>query len=102
LKIFDPCNFVQEKNLKFEKLFTLEAKSADNDPNFYDDEDYDCKRWWKKGMNCKEINDKLFIKRKKYFSWQYRYDMIIGKFKQKSLQWKLSFLNAKINSVPQK
>jgi hypothetical protein len=101
LKIFDPRKYVHETNFKFEKLFSLEAKSAKDDPNFYDDERHECKKWWKEVMNGKEINAKLATKRKKYFSWKYRYDMIVGEFKQKSRQWKLSFLNSNINSIPQ-
>jgi hypothetical protein len=54
-----------------------------------------------KGLNSKEINIKLARKRKKYFSWRYRYDMIIKEFKYKSIQWKISFLNSNINFIPQ-
>jgi hypothetical protein len=50
-------------------MFTMEAKSANNNPNYYDDEDDDIESWWDSGLNSSEIEMKLNIKRKNFFSW---------------------------------
>jgi hypothetical protein len=53
-------------------------------------------------MNAKEINLKLFEKRKKHFPWQLRYDMIMREYQYKTLQWKMTYLNGNINLIPQR
>jgi hypothetical protein len=100
-RIVDPTKYIRKNNFSFAKLFTLEAKSLSNNPNACDVEDCDVEKSWNSGLNSDEINLRLEEKRKKYFSEIFRYNLIIGKFNQKSVQWKITFLNSNINSRPQ-
>jgi hypothetical protein len=81
-------------------MFNLNFKSASDNPNAYEEEE-DMDKWWNNGFNWKEIEEKLTEKRKKFFSWNFRYEVIVGKAKHKTLQWKVAFLNSDINSKPQ-
>jgi hypothetical protein len=61
------------------RIPVLNAKSVCNDPNAYDHEDDYIEKWWNSRFTAKEIESKLSVKRKKYFSWNFRYDVIMGK-----------------------
>jgi hypothetical protein len=100
-KILDPINYVRKNNFKFTNLFKLNFKSASDNPNAYDDEEGDIDKWWDNGLNNKEILKKLAEKRKKFFSWNFRYEVIVGLAKFETVQWKIAFLNSDINSKPQ-
>jgi hypothetical protein len=66
--ILYPTHRMTENYFKFEKPFKLNVKSRSNNPNEFNDERFYIKEWWNKGMNRKEINDRLLVKREKYFS----------------------------------
>jgi hypothetical protein len=85
LKIKDPGKYITKNNFVFIKLVNLNAENESNDRNRFDDEGYTIDKWWNDGMNDKEINMKLFKKRKKYFTWQFSYDMLMNEYKYKIL-----------------
>jgi hypothetical protein len=101
LKIKNPSSFVVINKFKYHEPIIYHAQSKSNNPNEFDDERFMIKEWWNDGFNEKEINSKLAIRRKNYFSWQFRYDMITTKLINNTMQQKISFLNAHINHIPQ-
>jgi hypothetical protein len=100
-RIVDPINFLKKNHFSFVEPFVLNAKSLSNDPIAFDDEDVSIDKWWDAGCNSDEISLKLEKKRKNYFSFAYRYNLVVGKFQHKTIQWKISFINSSINSRPQ-
>jgi hypothetical protein len=90
LRIKDPISFVVKNKTNFQKPITLNYRSMSNNPKEFDDEDFQIKEWWNKGYNNEDINRLLAKKREKYFSWQFRYEMITTKFNEESIQWKIS------------
>jgi hypothetical protein len=101
LKIKTPTSFVTINKFRYHEPIIFQAQSKSNDPNEFDDERFMIKEWWNDGFNEEEINLKLAVRRKNYFSWQFRYDMITTKLMNNTMQQKISFLNAHINHIPQ-
>jgi hypothetical protein len=72
-------------------------------PNAYynKEESQDINYWGKQGYSKIEIKRRLNTKRKEYFSYNYRFGTIIGEMENDPMEYKISFLNSKINGKPQ-